>query len=217
MPTRGAEGLGTALRKVASDLAEAVRLARADPRLAEVVLAKAPFGLAGGAGVMLLNLVAHAQPFAGSGAATLGLLQAVRGVGTGVFPLVASAALRRGVPLGASWVACAVLGFGGMLAFGTGGGPGVLVVATLLWGGGIGANWMLASAELQRRATDEVIGRLSGLDIFLVELLFGSSALLGGLAYERAGTWGALGTSVVAGVGLWLAVHGAPLWRARVG
>jgi MFS family permease len=217
MPTAGAEGLGHALRKVASDLAEAVRVARGDPRLLEVVLAKAPFGLAGGAGVVLINLVADAHPFAGTGPATLGVLQAVRGVGTGIFPLLASAALRRGLPVGVAWSATAVLGFGGMLGFGLASAPAAFVAATLVWGGGIGANWMIASAELQRRASDAVIGRLSGLDIFLVELLFGSSALLGGFAYERWGTWGALGISVSAGVALWLAVHAAPLRAARAG
>lgn len=207
MPTAGAGALGEALLRVAGDLRDAVRVAGADPRLLEVVLAKAPFGLAGGTGVVLLNVVADAHPFAGTGPATLGLLQAVRGVGTGLFPLAASGLLRRGVPLGALWVLTAAGGFGGMLGFGGATGPAALVAATLLWGGGIGSNWMLASAELQRRARDEVIGRLSGLDIFLVELLFGLSALLGGAAIERWGPWTALGTSVGAGLGLWLAVH----------
>jgi MFS family permease len=214
MPTRGGGSVGDALRRVVSDLGEAARIARADPRLSEVVLAKAPFGLAGGAGVMLLNLVADAHPFAGTGPATLGILQAVRGVGTGVFPLAAAALLRRGAPLGALWILAAAFGFGGMIAFGVATAPAALLLATLLWGGGIGANWMLASAELQRRASDAVIGRLSGFDIFLVELLFGTSALLGGAACERWGPSAALGGSVTAGVALWLAVHGAAR-RAR--
>ncbi len=213
MPTQGAGGLVDAARKVVGDLADAVRIARADPALLEVVLAKAPFGLAGGAGVVLLTLVADAHPFAGSGASTLGVLQAVRGVGTGVFPLLAASLLRRGAPLGALWIATAAAGFGGMLLFGASSVPVWFVAGTLLWGGGIGSNWMLASAELQRRATDTVIGRLAGFDIFLVELLFGLSALLGGAAYEQWGTWGALGTSVTAGSCLWLVVHGVA-WRA---
>ncbi len=214
MPTRGAGGVADAIGRVVGDLREAAATARRDPRLLEVVLAKAPFGLAGGAGVVLINLVADGSPFAGTGAATLGLLQAVRGVGTGVFPLVASAALRRGAPLGAMWVATGVLGFGGMLAFAAGASPLALLAATLCWGGGIGANWMLASAELQRRATDDVIGRLSGFDIFLVELLFGSSALLGGLLLEVASPGLTMAVSVAAGASLWAAVHAAA-WRAR--
>jgi hypothetical protein len=73
---------------------------------------------------------------------------------------------------------------------------------------------MLASAELQRRATDDVIGRLSGFDIFLVELLFGSSALLGGLLLEVASPGLTMAVSVAAGASLWAAVHAAA-WRAR--
>jgi hypothetical protein len=40
----------------------------------------------------------------------------------------------------------------------------MLLVITLLWGMGTGTNWVLSSANLQRLAPDEMIGRLASID-----------------------------------------------------
>lgn len=211
MPTRGGDGggLGRALRRAGADLREAAALAWSDRALLRAVAAKTPVGLAGGAGVVMLNVVADGTGFAGSGALTLGLLQASRGIGTGVGPMVAErlAAGRTGlrrVWLGSAWIAYA--GIAAMALAGAG--WAALLAAAFVWGCGTGTNWVVSSAELQRRAPDAAIGRLSGLDMLLVELSFAGSAVVGGLAIEATGV---AGTGAALGIGLgataWVALH----------
>jgi hypothetical protein len=142
----------------------AARVARADAELLAAVLGKAPIALAGGAGWLALNLVAQGRAPLGAAAASLGILQAVRGVGTGVGPALASRALGRGAReprLGRAANALALAGMGAVVALGH---PAALLAAALVWGLGSGTNWVLTSASLQRRAPDAFIGRLAALD-----------------------------------------------------
>src|SRR5262249_31160506 len=79
-PAAGPGGMAS-LAAAPADLAAAFRHAQGRPDLLRAVLAKAPVALAGGGGFILANLVAaHRTPF-GSAALSLGILQAVRGVG----------------------------------------------------------------------------------------------------------------------------------------
>lgn len=208
IPTRGiAEGLGHALSKARADFAEGLALARSSVERFRAVASKTPLGLMGGAGVVLLNLLAQRASFAGSAALTLGVLQATRGIGTGVGPLFVEHAISLGFPLVRAWTIAGVLGFVGVAAVGLSSGSAWSLVPVWLWGMGTGANWMIASAELQRHAGDEAIGRLSGLDLLSVEASFALSALAGAWAVE---TTGQLGSAAAVGVGLgaagWLAV-----------
>lgn len=209
MPTHGTGSFGEAARRALADLTDAARLARADSNLLRAVCSKTPLGLAGGAGVVLLNLVADATPFAGTGAATLGLLQAVRGIGTGVGPLVAERLVARGGTLLTVWRAVVGVALAGIGATAVAVAPVALLVAVFVWGCGTGANWMISSAELQRRAPDAAIGRLSGLDLLAAELSFACSALAGGALVEvfdapSAAAAVALGMGAVAWAGVQL-------------
>jgi predicted MFS family arabinose efflux permease len=211
MPTRGAGSLGEAARKAFSDLAEAARLASRSSGLLLAVASKTPMSLAGGAGVVVLNLVADATAFAGSGAASLGLLQAFRGIGTGVGPLLVERIVASGARLDRVWAAVVGLGFAGIAAMALLSGPWwALLAAALVWGVGTGSNWMISSAELQRRAPDAAIGRLSGLDMLMAELAFALSALAGGATIEAIGSWPAgAALAVGAGAAAWLGIQAA--------
>jgi MFS family permease len=208
IPTRGADGgwWASAVR-AGTDLREAAVLAVATPERWRAVASKSPLGLAGGAGVVLLNLVAEHTRFAGSAALSLGLLQAARGIGTGVGPLLAARSLARGLPLAWTWAWASGTGIAGVAAVGLFGGGAWSLIPALVWGLGTGTNWMISSAELQRHADDSAIGRLSGLDMLSVELCFAASALLGGAAVEasgRAGAAAAVGATL--GAAGWLVV-----------
>lgn len=207
IPTRGEGSVWNAARRALGDLGEAARLAGQAPGLFRAVASRVPLALAGGAGVVFLNLAADRTAFMGSGAATLGILQACRGLGTGVGPLVARGLVVRGYPLIPVWAGCAALGLVGMVLF-TVPGPWVLLPLTaFIWGAGTGANWMMSSAELQRNAPDEAIGRLSGLDMLCVEGAFAVSALVGGLVVEQTG---------VERSGIWLGIAAGALLFAGV-
>lgn len=203
MPTAGEGSLVAALRRATGDLVAAARLAVSRADLATAVAAKTPMALAGGAGVVMLNLIADRTAFAGSAAISLGLLQAARGIGTGLGPLAAERAIRRGASMDAVWallIGCGLFGIAGVALS-----PpiaAVLLACAFVWGCGTGANWMLSSAELQRRAPDAAIGRLSGIDMLAVETSFAGSALLGGAVIEATGRPGmAAVIGVVLGAG----------------
>ncbi|MCB9687665.1 MAG: MFS transporter [Alphaproteobacteria bacterium] len=208
MPTRAEGSLLRAARRSLADLREAAVLAWRAPDLLGAVTAKTPFGLAGGAAVVMLNVVSDQTAFLGTGAATLGVLQAVRGAGTGLGPLVAERLVRGGVSLGRVYGLVALAGFTGIACFGWVRTAPLVVAAVFLWGAGTGANWMLSAAEVQRRAPDEAVGRLSGLDMLLVETSFGLSALVGGAVIER---W-RVGAAAAAAVGMGIAAMVVLRW-----
>jgi hypothetical protein len=152
-------------------------------------------------------VLAHRSPFLGTAALTLGVLQAVRGLGTGVGPLLVERAIARGFPLHRAWALAGLFGVVGLASVALSMGSAWCLVAAWLWGMGTGSNWMISSTELQRHADDEAIGRLSGLDLLSVEASFALSALAGAWAVE---TTGQLGSAAVVGIALgtlgWLAV-----------
>jgi hypothetical protein len=202
-PTRGVEGgWSGALSKAAGDLRSAAAMVRADPALWRAVSAKAPLAMAGGGGVVLLNLIADRGAMFGTAAVTLGTLQAIRGVGTGVGPVVVERLVVGGLALSWLWRGVSWMALGAIAVVATVDAPALVVAAVALWGCGVGANWMISSAELQRLAPDEAVGRLSGFDMLMVEGLFGASALIGALAVEASGepaaaAWSTLGLAVL--------------------
>ncbi len=207
MPTRTEGRVRDAVLRSWSDLREAAALAWRSPDLLAAVTAKTPFGLAGGAAVVLLNVVAHDAAFVGTGAATLGFLQSVRGLGTGVGPVAAERLVRGGMPLPRLFAGIAVVGFAGIAALGWARSAPLVVAAVFLWGSGTGANWMVSAAEVQRRSPDAALGRLSGLDMLLVETAFGLSALAGGAVIEASRPGAAAALAVVLGALSWLAIR----------
>jgi hypothetical protein len=161
-----------------SELSEALALAKEEPRLLPVLLAKLPPGLAWGAAWLALHLLAEQRAPFGAVAVSIGILQAVRGAGTGFGPIVATRRLKLGtseprllaVALGVLLVAIPV--------FVAAEHPIVLLVAVFLWGAGSGASWVISSTMLQRIAGDARIGRLTALDELANALSMQLSALI---------------------------------------
>jgi len=147
------------------DLEKAFNHARLRADLFRAMLGKAPVALGGGAGWILLNLVADRTQPLGIAAMSLGILQAVRGPGTGLGPVGATWICRGATPSRTIERLSVVLSLGSIAAFAWSPAiPALLVMMTLLWGIGAGTNWVLVSANLQRLAPDDMIGRLSSLD-----------------------------------------------------
>ena len=202
-----------------------VALMRADVRLA--VFAKTPLALAGGVGWMLLN-VAGGLRLGVASAMGIGLLHAVRGIGTGVGPWFVARAVAAGASSERLWHGAGWLTLAGIAAFslltsavlGRGADPAAveaggawLAVATLvaatLWGCGTGSNWMLSQVALQRRAPAQALGRLAGIDVGSFEAAFCAGALAMALGLDAGLAPVAVALSVVgvAAVAQWL------LWR----
>src|SRR4029079_7882803 len=105
------------LAAVKGDMFAALRHAYARPELFRAVFAKAPIALAGGGGWVALNLVAGRLGPLGSAAISLGVLQAVRGAGTGLGPMAAAAWIKRGRSAKLAAHAAALLTFGAIAVF----------------------------------------------------------------------------------------------------
>jgi MFS family permease len=178
--------LAGAVIAVPRDLLAVARYAAARAGVARFVLIKSPVGLASGAGWLVLNLVAARDLPLGTAALSLGVLQAVRGTGTGVGPLAAEALVRRGRSrarlLDLASLASLVL----IAVFPIGRTAVALGAIALLWGVCTGANWVLSTAELQRRADERFLGRLASLDDLGVTLAAVAGAL-GAAALVEAG------------------------------
>jgi MFS family permease len=180
------------------------------------LLAKTPVALAAGGGWIALNLVARARPELGGESATLGVLQAVRGVGTGVGPILALWAISRGVRRDVMDHLAAGASFLGIVALVLAPNAGFALPCTLLWGAGAGANWVLTTTVIQERAPPEFLGRLIGAEALFYTLAMTGTALLSAVVLD-AGV--ALGPATALGVGLgavsWIALRWRPTPEAR--
>ncbi|WP_437829676.1 MFS transporter [Sorangium sp. So ce1153] len=195
-----------ALASVRGDMVLAWKHAWDRPPLLDAVLAKTPVHLANGGALLLLNLLATQLAFAGTGALTLGLLQCVRGAGTGVGPLLGVALVRRGLrgelaATGAAWVT-----FASIAALAATRHWAALLAVVLAWGLGSGANWVLSSSEIQRLSPDRFVGRLSAIDnlaltVGLCAALLGGAVLVERTSAPGAAAWLGLGAGVLAWLG----------------
>jgi MFS family permease len=178
--------LSQLLATVPRDLWTALLHVARRPELLRAVFIKAPVALAGGAGWVVLNLVAdHEQPF-GSAAVSLGVLQAVRGAGTGLGPAAVSRFPHGGRAAKVVEHLVIVLAFVAIALFPHARhAPALLAIVALAWGMGTGSNWVLSSAAMQRLSPDQMIGRLSSLDELSGTSAMVASALLGGALIER--------------------------------
>jgi len=207
-------GVLDVLRGVPADLRAAFSYARAPLRkdLFRAVFAKSPVALAGGVGWVLVNLVAdRAKPF-GAAAISLGVLQAVRGAGTGLGPLVISLFSRRVEPGRGMEHAAVILTCAGIFFFPmTQSMPWLLLFVALVWGMGGGSNWVLSSSSLQRLAPGDMVGRLSSLDEFTTTAAMVAGAFLGAFFLD-SGWEMQLAAGVAALLGLaswvWLSLRG---------
>jgi MFS family permease len=189
---RGAAvGGAITVAKVFGDIVDAARLAwRADLR--RTIFAQAPIALVAGSGWMCLNLAGSSLPLAFGAATTVGILQAIRGVGTGVGPIVLGADFLsrrprlarlvgdRAADISAGMVALSCL----LVAWA----PSATIVAigSFAWGAGSGALWVIIMTEIQQRAPEATRGRMIAFS---------------GLAFTTIMSAGALITAVVVDAG----------------
>jgi predicted MFS family arabinose efflux permease len=182
-----------------SELAVALQAALPKPGLLEAVFTKAPLAVAGGGTWLLLNLTAERAGLWGSAALALGMLQAVRGVGTGVGPLLSKKLVARGFSSRHLLRLSVWISFLSMAAFtltaSSGAGMAALAVTALAWGMGGGGTWVFSATEMQRQSPRSVLGRLSSIDMLAFTLGQGISAM--------AGAWLVDATGVLSGAG-WL-------------
>lgn len=211
LPARpaGAAAAGRVISSALTDLLAAV-VATKDRDLRAAVFGKTPMAVAGGAAWVALNLAADAMPFAGGAAATLGALQAVRGVGTGIGPLVSRGFVARGIAPGPVAHAAALAVFAGSIGIACVGGPALALVSVLLWGAGGGALWVITQTEIQQRSAEAMRGRLLALDSLGFTLGMSGSAVVTGVLLD-AGIGLAIIAALVVAVASagWVAVRGA--------
>jgi MFS family permease len=183
------------VRETPRDTAHALRVAGRRRALLAAVLGKTPIALAGGAGWLALNLLgAELEPF-GAAALSFGVLQAVRGAGTGIGPAIAARLERAGISEATlQWIARLTM-LAAVLALAFARTPVTLVAAALVWGMGTGSNWVLSHTALQRESPDEVIGRLSAFD----ELLVTVAMVLGAFAGATAVMLSGIGAAAIVG------------------
>lgn len=146
------------------ELREAVAAARATPVLLTAVLAKLPMAVAWGGGWLALQLVAAEETPFGPTSISIGVLQAMRGLGTGIGPVFAARAISGGrdVRTVLPWTILGGLVSVALFAHATG--AWALLSTVLLWGAGSGATWVLAATLVQTHAQDANIGRIAALD-----------------------------------------------------
>jgi predicted MFS family arabinose efflux permease len=183
----GRRSLVAIVRETPRDTAAALRIAAAHPPLLRAVMAKAPLGLAGGAAWVAINLIAaDTHPF-GAAALSYGILQAIRGAGTGVGPAIAARMARAGFAERALQAGAVALAIVAIPALALAHGSLALALVCLAWGTGTGANWVLAHTALQREASNAVIGRLAAFDELLVVVAMVASAFLGAAVIDALG------------------------------
>lgn len=177
------------------------RLIRPSSRLTVTLLSKVPLAVATASGWVSLTLMADLRLGSWSAAAGLGLMHAVRGVGTGVGPLLPA----RWIPRMAN--RSSPLVFGGIALFLVSANPWLYFPALLLWGIGTGHNWVAATAIMQTEVPDQTLGRVTSLDFlcFSSAQIVGaicSGALIDATGDPATGAWFGCGVGLVGWLGL---------------
>jgi MFS family permease len=152
-------------------------IAWARPEILGAALGKLPAALANGGAWVLLHAHAGDELF-GTTAMSLGILHAARAVGTGLGPLLWIGPLR-----GSEWglrVSNAVTLIA-VAMFAIAAQPGLTIAAALLWGVGVGTNWVTASTRMQVLTQNHQLGRVASVDLVAQSL----AQCVGGLA----GAW----------------------------
>ena len=216
---RGAVAL---VRTAAARIVDGWRYLRHHPESGRIAFTKAAWSLGGGGMVYMLTLLGGAvSPTAQASA--IGILFAVRGLGTGIGPILG----RNLVPDSRRWPA--VMGGDILLS-----GVAYLVLSRLPFGwivllpilvahAGSGANWVFANVLLQQRTDDRFRGRVFATEWLLImaadstSILVASSLLEAGWLTLRGGFL-AFALVQIATAGLWFAtVVPAERRRERAG
>lgn len=171
-----------------------VLLRACDRNLRGSVFGLAPAAFAAGAAWLWLNLAGHALAVAGGAAATVGILQGVRGVGTALGPLATRWLGRISADLAIPAAIAVMLG-----TFALAWSPNMTVasVGATLWGAGGGALWVIMTTEIQQRAEDAVRGRLIALSGLGFTFTMTAGVLLAALAIDSGYTAMVVTTPIV--------------------
>ena len=168
-----------------ADMREAIIHSRQDPVLMALIFSKTTFAI--GAGVVSQLAVLASDVFNG-GDASRGLLIGIRGVGTGLGPLIAMRYTRGQLSKVLTICGFASLAFSGFYFIGAWM-PTLWLTAifVMLAHLGGGAQWTLSSYGLQLRSPDHIRGRILAGDFALVTLMLSLTSALAGLVSEYFG------------------------------
>jgi MFS family permease len=183
--TEAAEPTATPVRDGLRTIVEGWRRLREVPSVGRIALAKAAWGIGGGAPVFMLVFLAEAlmpaQPALG-----IGLLYSARGLGTGLGPILA----RAWLPDAQRWPAllgvCMALSGLGYILVSQVGWLWAVVPLVIFAHAASGANWVLSTVLLQMRTEDRFRGRVFATDWLLVTLVESASVLAAALLLEYA-------------------------------
>lgn len=181
---RNAQSQRQRIRPIA-DMREAITHSRQDPVLMALIFSKTTFAI--GAGVVSQLAVLASDVFNG-GDASRGLLIGIRGVGTGLGPLIAMRYTRGQLSKVLTICGFASLAFSGFYFIGAWM-PTLWLTAifVMLAHLGGGAQWTLSSYGLQLRSPDHIRGRILAGDFALVTLMLSLTSALAGLVSEIYG------------------------------
>ena len=182
------------------DLLAAWHFVRSQKRLT-VILSKIPPMIANSRGWLLINIVAVARLPALDAGLALGVMHAVRALGSGVGPLLPDKLLPRNTLSGP------VLTFVGVALFTWFDMPALFMLGLFLWGAGSGHNWVVTTAKLQAFAPQTLIGRVTALDFSMLSISETIIILVAAIIMDKTGlpSLGVLCTLILAVVPLGIA------------
>ncbi len=172
-----------------ADFSEGFKYAIARPQVFWLMLVKAGGGVAGG--VILLLTVFSFEVFfphadANTQGAGVGLLQAARGLGILIGPLLIARVVGNQIGRAQKLIMLGFLLTGTSYIF-FGIAPTIVVgmVFVFLAHAGWGSNWTLSAALLQRLVPDHIRGRIFSMDLGILTLTLAASTFITGIAVDN--------------------------------
>ena len=168
-----------------ADMKEAINVAKKDPVILALLCSKMTFAVGAGIVSQLAVLASNVFNVGDSGR---GLLIGVRGIGSGLGPIIGARIAGRdmakllkvcgfaGLIFSVCYLGAALSPFIGMAA--------VFIALAHLSGG---AQWTLSTLGLQMQSPDHVRGRVMAGDMALVNLMIGCTSILAGITSELLG------------------------------
>jgi len=194
-----------------TDTLEGIRYVRTRPRVLALLAVKPAWGLGGGILALLAVFGEKIFPIGGSAAIGIGVLYAVRGVGTAVGPIASRILLdetrrRMQQAIGVSFI------IGGVFYMAFGAATNFAVAATMLFIAHMGGSivWIYATVLLQASVEDDFRGRVFAAELTLLTLALAISNYATGELLDR---FGYSPRAVTIGIGAFFLVPGL-LWFA---